>query len=90
MWDMDAKRTRLQDDVLACARIADTLHQMGKRDLANAMIDAMYCLLSSQNDKIVKPAIIPTSATKKHGHNYKLVVNAESGNSNGTTASILS
>jgi hypothetical protein len=90
MWDMDAKRTQLQDDVLACARIADTLHQMGKRDLANSMIDAMYCLLSSQNDTVAKATIFPTTATKKRGHNYTLVVNAEVGNTNGATTAILS
>jgi hypothetical protein len=90
MWDMDEKRTQLQDDVLACARIADTLHQMGKRDLANAMIDAMYCLFSLQKDKVTKPEIFLTPATKKRGHNYKLMANAESENSNGATVSNLS
>lgn len=47
---MDAKRFPLHNDVLACARVADRLHQMGQRDLANSIIEAMYNVLSHEND----------------------------------------
>lgn len=86
---MDAKRTPLQDDVLACARLADSLHQMGKRDLANSIIEAMYHLLSVKNDAVSKVKAVPTVATKRQRRKFQVVVNAESRNSDGLASSIL-
>jgi hypothetical protein len=45
-----AKCFSLQSDALACARIADALHQMNNSHLANAMIDGIYVFLSKIPD----------------------------------------
>lgn len=86
---MDAKRTQLQEDALACARAADILHRTGYSDLANSIIEAMYDLLSAQDDTVTAANTVTRAARKIRRHDLPVVENAEIRHSNGGASAIL-
>ena len=44
------------DEICACAHIADRLLQLGERDLALGMIEAIYCMASSRDHTAPSPS----------------------------------